>query len=241
MAFDVRINGLSGQLGTIEAEETWTAWEAKKAIQTTLGVPMSEQRLLRGNKELLDHDDLGQGCSDDMGLTLLRRTPEQAALLEQLRANIKDSAQLRRIPEHLFAEREAVMIMVQHNGFLLQLADASLRADPDVVLAAVRRSAFALQHAVEILRTDRDFVLRAVACNGFALACAAEDLRADRQVVLLAVRVCRSRIAGGSRNCTSSCRAEHFCSGVCGGGTVGRSDICSSRHREGPICFELCS
>jgi len=59
-----------------------------------------------------------------------------------------------------------------------------------VVLEAVKQDGYALDYADDTLKADREVVLAAIRCEGRgqAIRCAAETLRADREIVLEAMK-----------------------------------------------------
>jgi hypothetical protein len=81
-----------------------------------------------------------------------------------------------------------VLAAVKQNGYMLEYAAESLKADKEIVLAAVKQHGHALHYAAESLKADKEIVLAAVQQDGYALKYAAEPLKADKDIVLAAVQ-----------------------------------------------------
>ena len=86
--------------------------------------------------------------------------------------------------------REALLKAVREDGYALEDAAKSLKADREVVLAAVKQWGGALEYAAKSLKADREVVLAAVKQWGDALEYAAKSLQGDQDVAFVAV--CRS-------------------------------------------------
>lgn len=182
----VRVHGISGLVCSFSARLGCTAGEVKGLIETEVGAPSRELRLLLGTTALDDDDVLVPSVSA-VDVTLVRIDPARAAALE---AVARQGDALQWLPDDLRADREIVLVAVQNRGTAFRFASQELRDDKAVILTALEQDVWAFRHVAEDLRRQRDFVLEAVARSGGALRFAAEELRADREVVLTAVQQC---------------------------------------------------
>lgn len=205
---ELRINGLSGELCTITKAADCTVAEVKAIIEVSTGIPKREQRLCASDHELADRASLWSvvdamdckealmqdECSaslsqthsaDMLNLTLVRRSPEQAAWLEQVTL---DGRRLQDAPVHIREDREVVLAACKQRGWTLRYAVDELKADRDIVWNAIQISGHALGDATPELRSDPELVLMAVQRHAEAFRFAADHLRNDRNFVLLAVR-----------------------------------------------------
>jgi len=172
----------------LRADGAWTVAETKVEINVAAGIPKREQRLIVGGRELPDDETLAfvrEIGSNRLELTLLRRTPEQAAWLERLE---RDGQALLGAPDSVRADREAVLAAVRDHGDALRCAAPELQADKEVVLEAVHQNGRALAWAADELRADREVVLEAVRRHPWALTNTADSVRTDKQIVMAALK-----------------------------------------------------
>uniref|UniRef100_A0A7S1Q1F3 Ubiquitin-like domain-containing protein n=1 Tax=Alexandrium catenella TaxID=2925 RepID=A0A7S1Q1F3_ALECA len=160
--WQLQILALSGErLGDVKAELDWTVDALKSAVEEATGVPVCEQRLVAGIRDLFDaqveiKSVLGKGVTS---LTLIRRDPAHAKWLEFVEDGWKN--QLCRAPQEVKADREIVLAAVREDGDAFRFAAPELQADQEIVVQAVQLSRCALQHASLELR--RNPGLRALA------------------------------------------------------------------------------
>ena len=110
----------------------------------------------------------------------------RVSLPERLPFSDAESAHTLKMPR--YDTREMVLAAVNRNGFALQDAVMSLKADHEIVLAAVQQNGHALGYAAMPLKADREIVLAAMQQNGRAIEYAAMSLMADREFMLAAVQ-----------------------------------------------------
>lgn len=185
---EVLVASNGGPLCRLRADGAWTIAETKVELTLKTGVPKREQRLIAGGRELPDDETLAfvrEVGSNRLELTLLRRTPEQAAWLQRL---ARDGQALLGAPDAVRADREAVLVAVRGHGDALRCAASELQADREVVLAAVHQNGRALSWAADELRADREVVLEAVRRHPWALTNAADSVRTDKQIVTAALK-----------------------------------------------------
>ncbi|CAK8994333.1 Ubiquitin-like domain-containing protein [Durusdinium trenchii] len=197
MEVEVELNGLAGELCCIMAPISSSLADLKLLWQGKIKVPVDEQRLFLGCRELYDEDRLGAlvaapspGATPRVALSLVRRSPTHAKLLKLAQDGSQALSRkwLAKMPEVVRGDAELVREVLRRDGVALQYASEDLKAHPQLVLEAVRRSGFALEYAAEHLRGDRQFVLEAVKQNGFALARASAKLQGDPEVILAAIK-----------------------------------------------------
>lgn len=138
-----------------------TVWGLKQKVETTLGIPAFQQRLIARGEELWPENAL---CSPLLGdatsLHLVRRSPSQAAHVERLcRVWVWEFASE---PEELRSDRDLALALVSQDGHFLEYVSPALRDDQEVVRRAVRATPMSFAHASDTLRADRDFVLSLV-------------------------------------------------------------------------------
>ena len=89
----------------------------------------------------------------------------------------------------IITDREEMLEAVKKDGWALQYASDSIKADREVVLEALKESfGNALEYASDTLKADREVVLEAVRSDGWALENASDSFQEDREVVIEAVR-----------------------------------------------------
>ena len=136
---------------------SWTCHDLRAEIQTKLGIPVSQQRLLHGH-EVLDKFmaaeamgtighllQLSAGQGGTLELLLYVRSTAAAKALEAVK---KDGHALRHASEEMRDDREVVMEAVKQNGYALQHASEELRRDREVVMEAVKHGGFLLAHSL---------------------------------------------------------------------------------------------
>lgn len=186
MSGQIQVFGLAGLVCVVNAKITWCVSDVKAAIQASTGIPRRAQRLLAGEVELRDKDDVFQHISAGTGILNLIRRPElQVKWIERIEL---DGPILAQAPAEVLEDREVILLAVNRCGLAIQHAASELRADKELSLVAVRRSGLALQYLAADLRADRELVLAAVKSNALALEHAAADLQGDREIILLALR-----------------------------------------------------
>lgn len=192
----MEVCSLGGHLCSLSVEPTAAAIVVKAAIEAVTGIPVVDQRLLRGTAELLAEDAVGCGSHLAHGkaeaaeaeavasLTLLRRSPEQAQWLDRIRRN---PLLFPVAPHAVKMDPEVVIAAVAKGGHLLRFAAAELKHNRSFICSLAAVCCTALAFAAEGLRSDREVVLAAVANDGRSLAHAANELRHDKEVVMTAV------------------------------------------------------
>ena len=134
----------------------WTCRDLRVDVQTKLGIPAPQQRLLHGG-ELLEElmaasaaGTLGRLPQLSGGGTLeLSLYIRSTAAIEALEAVIKDGRALEHASEELKHDREVVMEAVKQNGQALEYASEELQRDREVVMEAVKQKGNALEYASE--------------------------------------------------------------------------------------------
>lgn len=167
----VLVHGVSGNLCSLPAEPSWSIRDVREAICEATAIPPSQQRLLMGCEALNDGIQLDSLCvdSDELSLTLVRRSLDQAKLLEAVASGEKLAALLE-APEAR-SDKEVMMAVVQKDGLLLRFAQDSLKADEDVVFEAVRQNRVAMRFAAESLARCEGLCTK-VADQGATSTCA---------------------------------------------------------------------
>ena len=173
----------------------WTCRDLHMDVETKLGIPVSQQRLLHGS-ELLE-EFMAASAVGTMG-HLLQLSGEgtlelslyirSTAAIEALGSVERDGLALQHASEELKGDREVVMAALKQNGYALQHASEELKGDREVVMAAVKQNGYALRQACEELKGDREVIMAAVKQNGNALFYASEELKSDREVVMAALK-----------------------------------------------------
>jgi len=220
MSVELRIHGLGGPLCSIFGERYWMLHQLKVAIEAATNIPVYEQRLLFGTKELgfALGGKLGAWLprkETELDVTLVRLESAQAAWLQKLEGQPWN---LCFAPESVKADREVVFAVVQQNGAALEYATPALQADREIVLVAVQQNGHALEHVAPALLADTGVVLAAMRQTRFSehllqhipphlwedrifvgslakeheigLKHASTRLRGDRQLVLAIVQRC---------------------------------------------------
>lgn len=168
MPVELRINGLGGPVCAVTGEMFWTLHQLKAAIEAVTGIPIYEQRLIYGTK------DLGFATGGKLGSLLPRKETELDLTLVRL-----ESAQASWLQK------------LEGQPWQLCFAPESVKADREVVFAAVQQNGAALEYAADVLRSDREIVLAAVRQNGYAFEYVGSELQGDPGVVLAAMRQTR--------------------------------------------------
>jgi len=187
--------GLSGVLCHVNAKMSWRVSELKAAVHASTGIPIVEQQLLAGTRELEDdglalreavvgshhHHPLLLLGGPAAAVTLVRRPQDLSQRLNAIaeRSLVELHQSCTREIWETRCDRHVAVAYMQRDGRLLNQLPPELRADRRVVLAAVRRWPLALEHADAALRAARDVVLAAVWQDPRALEFADEALKAD--------------------------------------------------------------
>lgn len=207
------ILGIVGELCVLQGRQKWTVSTVRLEIERTLGIPVAEQRLLHGLKELTAHKDFSDIQDAAINLTLLRRTAEQGKWLQKLSnvAWLQAAETFRDAPlevrsdreialtaigidaramEYVGAlkkDREFVLAALARNGESISFVDERFRHDKEAALIAAGNAGQALRHVSPALRADRDVVIAASKQTGWALQFAAKQARSDRELMRVAV------------------------------------------------------
>jgi len=187
----VAVDGLSGPLCQISADEDWSVAQLKEAVYGATGIFVSLQRLLHGHIELFDAQLLVvllpacQVLPDHaVDVTLIKRPSDFAQWFEKV---ARQPLELRSAPEHIRADRDIVLAAVKHDGRALEFACQPLQCDSQVVTAAVAQHSGAFAFAAPHLKEDFAFVMQIVRTSGCALASASAPLLADTKIVTAAL------------------------------------------------------
>eukprot|EP00413_Alexandrium_margalefii_P049239 CAMPEP_0204609338 /NCGR_PEP_ID=MMETSP0661-20131031/60854_1 /ASSEMBLY_ACC=CAM_ASM_000606 /TAXON_ID=109239 /ORGANISM="Alexandrium margalefi, Strain AMGDE01CS-322" /LENGTH=281 /DNA_ID=CAMNT_0051620991 /DNA_START=85 /DNA_END=930 /DNA_ORIENTATION=+ len=189
--------GVSGALCAFECPSHMDVARLMQLVEDGTGTPVDDQRLLVGTRELRELDEIMDDLPKDAStLTLVRRPPEHAAWIRQMREVAGRSPSAMRalaMPAEAWGVFDVALAAVSVNGSAFRWVADELRAHPQVLLAALTHLPKGFEigevfdHASDDLLADRDVVLAAVSQCGYALEYASDDLRADRDVVLAAV------------------------------------------------------
>lgn len=147
----LQVYELSGNCLEFDVEGSATVLDAKQAIQNLdpLRRPVNKQRLLNG--DIILHDGMLIGDLDARAvLSLVQRTPEQAAWIEKV-ARCGGWLELFKAPEHIREDREIILSAVRWNGMALQCCD--LKDDVEIVEVALQQTASALKFASPRIRS----------------------------------------------------------------------------------------
>jgi len=180
---EFQVIGLSGQLCSFVGCCSWHVTCLKKAVDAAVGVPVHEQRLFIGTRELHDVDQLHALAEGDItNISLVRRPPAKAALLSRLVR--LTSIEFAMEPEEVRSDRDVAFAVVCKNPGWLQFLAKPLRADREVVTAAVTSMPRAIRYASHVLRADRELMLSVVRRVPDLFTFAAAELKGDRDFVL---------------------------------------------------------
>lgn len=184
---------------TIDAALSWSPRRLKAAIQEAAGIPVHEQVLVVGVRELDDDDDslwcktCGTPPGETLRVSLIRRDAELCSRLRRIEdAALHDlrSAGRADVQSILLGDDDTTtaLALVRRDAQLLSLLPEALRADRSVVMAAIRRFPNALEWAAPSLRCDREVVLAATHRDPHALRYAGMALRSDHDFVATAMQ-----------------------------------------------------
>eukprot|EP00931_Biecheleriopsis_adriatica_P088986 TRINITY_DN63198_c0_g1_i1.p1 TRINITY_DN63198_c0_g1~~TRINITY_DN63198_c0_g1_i1.p1 ORF type:complete len:312 (+),score=38.84 TRINITY_DN63198_c0_g1_i1:57-992(+) len=170
---ELRIYGLSGETCTVFVDSSFSWAEVKQAIEAKTCIPANGQRLLISDREVYDDDRVGAEKGVPTHVSLLRRTPEEAKWIDQVK---DDWMSLESAPELIRGNKEVVICAIREHGCAIQFACESLRADLELVTMATRGCGNALKHAKVELQQIED--LKRLATNAFR--CLDADSISDR-------------------------------------------------------------
>lgn len=183
---ELRINGLAGYICSfaVDAECPRTVRSIKKTVHSRSGIPWSQQRLIRGTSELRDIEQVVFEPGSVVDISLVRRDPQAAQLLEHVEQG--HIASLRRAPPALLADREFMLSLTEINWEAFHYAANSLASDRSFFLEAFRVDGRAIAKASPELRADREAVLAAVKSSPAVYANIHPELQADHTIGLAA-------------------------------------------------------
>lgn len=216
MSFLVRVDSLAGPvLDELVGVSPWQANQIKLKIQQTKGIPIGQQRLICQSCSDEFVDDLLVGsceCGSDAGytgLTLLRRSAEEAEWLQKVREGLKIHKALVEMPQHLAKNPNFMieLVVLDVSGF-----DAS-----DKIRGPMVRCLRMLKSFPSELFSDKKFVLQLPKAFGYypaypyLLACVPEVLMADPEFVeTLVTNIFSQRQQAGSSLLSSHERRYWF-------------------------------
>jgi len=207
---EVRVIDISGGSScVVTADRSWTFSHVKGAVESALGIPHNEQKLVVGEMQPNDTDSV-------MAVAVIKGTADQPLEVvvigsrnpitqELWLAQVRSDGLKLRCAEAFRGDREVVLAAVSQNGEALKYADDNLKDDQDVVLVAVQSSGIAVQYASSECIQHHDVALAAVTQNGDALQFLTEASRANRDIVLAAVQQKGSSLHWASQELQNDC------------------------------------
>eukprot|EP00931_Biecheleriopsis_adriatica_P090433 TRINITY_DN64411_c0_g1_i1.p1 TRINITY_DN64411_c0_g1~~TRINITY_DN64411_c0_g1_i1.p1 ORF type:complete len:407 (-),score=100.66 TRINITY_DN64411_c0_g1_i1:115-1335(-) len=193
----------SGESFNIAAQETWNVTRLKKEIEEIKQITFEQQQLVH-EATVLSYDDSlvtlrkREGEAVELLLVNTEETPESAQVIDWIRYARKDwqklcleefrsGTSLVKVPAWIWSDRRIIIAAMRSHPFILELADAKVKADREVVLSGVRIHRSVLKYCAGEIAADPKCLLAAIKIDALALEHAAATLRGDPKIVLEAI------------------------------------------------------